>query len=262
LPDVHSVEVIVAANGCSDDTVRQATRAHSLVRVLDLEKGSKTAAINAANRIASVYPRIILDADVECSFQSLSALALALRDPGIMVVAPAICLNLTQANWFMKAYYRAWMKQAYAKAGRGGAGCYGLSKKALEAVGEFPDIVGDDIWIHTRFPDEQRRYVHKDAHGESVFSIVRPPRTAWNQVKVECRRMLGNAEVHQKYPSKHLSDINKGGGLRGVLKSRASLTDTAIYVAVKLLVRLRMSLLARQKAQMVWTRDHSSRQDF
>ncbi|MEE4207804.1 MAG: glycosyltransferase, partial [Parvularcula sp.] len=179
-PDPSDVEVIVAANGCTDRTVEIA-RSFPSVTVLDLPVGSKTVAINAANDAASGFPRIYLDADIECEYRSLRALAQVLEQPGVMTAAPAIRLDLSHGNWLIRSYYAAWMKQPFAKAGRGGAGCYGLSRAALKAIGEFPPIIGDDIWIHSRFPEAQKRFVDRDAEGRPVYSIVRPPGSAWQQ---------------------------------------------------------------------------------
>ena len=57
------LEVVVAANGCTDDTVERARR-HTGVQVLDLPAPSKVQAINAADAVATAFPRIYLDADI------------------------------------------------------------------------------------------------------------------------------------------------------------------------------------------------------
>lgn len=261
-PSHEAIEIIVAANGCTDATVEIARRVAPFATVLDIAQGSKTRAINVANGIAKTFPRIVLDADVECSFHSLSALAEALRQPEAMVAAPAIRIDLSHGNRFIKAYYRAWMKQPFAKAGKGGAGCYGLSKQALETIGEFPDIIGDDIWIHTRFPDEQKRYVRENKRGEAVYSVVRPPGTAWDQVKVEVRRMFGNAQVKRDHPSPYFGDANPNGGLRGLLASRAAPFDLLVFSLVKFLVRCGIRVQAWRGNENSWTRDQSSRKQL
>lgn len=258
-PTEDSFEIIVAANGCDDRTVEVARRTAPHATVLDLPVGSKTAAINAANRIASHFPRVVLDADVECNYRSLAALAEALREPGVMAAAPAIRLNQDHCNFLVKAYYSAWMCQPYAKAGKGGAGCYGISQSGMEQIGEFPPIIGDDIWIHTRFPDKAKRLVEHDAQERPVFTIVRPPSTAWQQVKVEARRMRGNAEVRRDHPSPHLTLVDQGGGLRGALKSGASPFDLCVFFGIKSLVRLETKRNQRRAGPPVWTRDTSSR---
>ncbi|MGB3796621.1 MAG: glycosyltransferase, partial [Alteraurantiacibacter sp.] len=184
-PSDHGMEIIVAANGCRDETVGKAREAAPGVRIIGLEEGSKTRAINAANAIASHYPRVFVDADVICSYTTIMALVEALDDPDAMTAAPAIRMQLREADPFVRAYFRVWLTQPYALAGYGGAGCYALSRTALEEVGPFPDIIGDDIWIHTRFPKSQKRYVSHDAKGNPVFTVVMPPRSATAQIGLE-----------------------------------------------------------------------------
>lgn len=259
-PSPSALEIIVAANGCTDKTVEIARAAAPSATVLDLPVGSKTAAINAANRAAQHFPRIYLDADVECGYQSLAAIADALRQPGVMTAAPAIRMCTERCNWLMKAYYRAWARQPYAKAGKGGAGCYGLSAEALEQVREFPPIIGDDIWIHTRFPDEQKRYLAQDRQGRPVFSVVYPPRKAREQVKVEARRQVGNAEVRQLYPSPYFASASNGGGLSAALRSGTNPFDLVIFFAIKFAARWCARRSKRSGVPTTWARDMSTRQ--
>ena len=259
-PQDAPMQIIVAANGCRDATVEQARAAAPDALVLDLPVGSKTAAINAANRAAAHFPRIYVDADVQCGYWSLLALAQALREPGIMTAAPAIRMDLSRCNWLMKAYYRAWSRQPYARAGKGGAGCYALSAEALASVGEFPPIIGDYIWIHTRFPDSQKRFIAQDGAGRDVFSVVYPPRTAREQIRVEARRQNGNAEVRRQYPSPYFANANNGGGLSAALRSGTNPFDLAIFFMIKFAARA-LARWNRQRGKgQAWARDMSTRE--
>lgn len=259
-PTDYPFEVIVAANGCTDNTVEVASLVSPTIKVLDIAEGSKTNAINLGMSEARYFPRIVLDADVECTHSSLAALAEALQQPGAMTAAPAIRLNLDRCSWLIKSYYAAWIKQPYAKSGKGGAGCYGLSREALEIAGPFPKIIGDDIWIHTRFPDEQKRLVTEGLDGQPVFSVVRPPRTAWQQIKVEARRQLGNAEVRRDYPSPHFAALGQGGGWRKAIRSGASPIHLAAFYGMKVFARIEARLSQWRGQGSTWTRDLTSRE--
>lgn len=259
-PQDHAMQIVVAANGCSDRTVEITHQNAPQAIVLDLAEGSKTAAINAANQTASSFPRVYVDADVEVNYNSLAALARMLVEPGVMTAAPAIRINVSQCNMWMRAYYRAWMKQPYARAGKGGAGCYGLSEAALKQVGKFPRIIGDDIWIHTRFPDAQKRFIESDASGAEVFSVVYPPNTAWQQIKVEARRQNGNAEVRKMYPSPYFANANHGGGFKAALTSGAGVIDLTIFFAIKFAARALARWKRARGKGAAWTRDLSTRQ--
>ena len=109
-PAGHAMQIIVAANGCSDRTVEVARAVAPSATVLDLPVGSKTGAINEANRAAFHFPRIYLDADVECGYASLLALAEIIRLPDVMTAAPSIRMDLSRSNALMRAYYRAWSR--------------------------------------------------------------------------------------------------------------------------------------------------------
>nr|WP_298925257.1 glycosyltransferase [uncultured Erythrobacter sp.] len=259
-PSDDSMEVIVAANGCNDATVEIANAAAPRAQVIDLPHGSKTGAINAANAIASHYPRIYLDADVECSYAAVSALVEALREAGCMVAAPAISLDLARSDWLIKAYYRVWMKQPFASSGNGGAGCYAMSKAAHEFAGNFPDIIGDDIWIHTRFSPEQKRFVTQTALGDPVFSTVHPPQTAIQQIRVEARRQIGNAEVLRLYPSEHEIRPGAQGGLLSAIRNGCAPGDIIVHFGMKIVARILASWSRWRGQSNAWTRDLSSRQ--
>src|SRR5262245_54217531 len=65
--DPDEVEVVVACNGCTDDTVAQARDAGYAITVLDLPEPGKVGAIRAAERVVTALPRLFLDADVVMS---------------------------------------------------------------------------------------------------------------------------------------------------------------------------------------------------
>lgn len=258
-PAGHAMQVIVAANGCSDRTVERARAADPDAVVLDIAEGSKTGAINAANAVADRFPRIYLDADVECDYASLHALAQAVCEPGIMTAAPAIRMDLSRCNTLVRAYYRVWLKQPFAREGKGGAGCYALSRGALEAVGKFPPVIADDIWILTRFPNDRKRFVTRDAQGRAVASTVHPPRTAREQVRVEARRQIGNRKLRAQYPPVH--PVRSGGtdGFLAAFRGGSSLSDIAVFFAMKLAARLLAKWRMLRARDHGWARDESSR---
>jgi hypothetical protein len=102
--------------------------------------------------------------------------------------------------------------------------------------------------------------VERDAQGNAVHSVVRPPRTAWQQVQVEARRMIGNAEVRRDYPSPHLILANHGGGVAGALRSGATPLELLVFFGVKGLVRLELLRRRWRGEDAGWTRDLTSRQ--
>ena len=216
--------------------------------------------MNEANAKAKFYPRIYLDADVQCGYNSMLALAAELRKPGVMAASPALRMDLSRSNCFLQSYYRVWMTQPYVTKSMVGSGCYGLSREAAEKIGPFPRIIGDDIWVHSRFSEDERTNVSQDAQGRPVSFLVSPPRRVVDQLRVETRRRLGNKEVQRLYPSPHFSVSNSASSVLGARKRGASLLDIAIYVGIKTLTKIRMKVVHRRKKEIVWERDEAARE--
>ena len=257
-PGSDGLEVIVIANGCSDATAAIARASAPAAWVIEIDEASKTAAINAGLAMASHDARIVLDADVECGFATVQALAKAVGEPSVLVASPAIRIDASRCDRWVKAYYRVWSRQPYALTGNGGAGCYALSRETSERIGAFPPIVGDDIWFHTRIPPERKRLVAR-ANDQPVETIVRPPRTAREHIAVEARRQNGNRVVMRDHPSEYYPFAKNGGAMSQAIRSGAALPDIAIYFAMKFAARaLAIWQRLRGRADR-WTRDEGSR---
>lgn len=259
-PDGHGMQVIVAANGCRDRTVAIARKVAPQAIILDLPVGSKTLAMNAAGREALHFPRIYLDADVQCEYPSLAALADVLREPGVMAASPSLRMDLSRSNFLIRAYYRVWLTQPYVKQAMVGSGCFGLSRAGYDRIGDFPPITGDDIWVHSRFPQNERRNISWGGAGNPVYFLVSPPRKAADQIRVETRRRLGNEQIRRDYPSPYYSGSNGIGDLAAALKNGASALDIMIYLAMKMLARLRTAKVRKQGREIKWERDLAARE--
>lgn len=258
-PEDAMPEIIVAANGCKDETVAIAKRLAPSATVLDLPAGSKVIAMNAANALAAVSPRFFLDADVQCSYAALVATAEVLRQPGIMAASPALEMDLSRSDFWVRAYYRVWLTQPYVTDRLVGSGVFGLSAEGLERIGEIPEIIGDDIWVHTRFSYDERRNASEDADGKPVSFTVSPPRKLWDQIRVEARRRIGNEQVRTLHPSPHYARLNRAGNFRTALTNGASVFDIAIYLAIKVAVLAQVRLNKVRGKENVWVRDIGAR---
>jgi glycosyltransferase involved in cell wall biosynthesis len=259
-PDNHQMQLIVAANGCHDETVAIARRTAPSALVLDLPQGSKTLAMNEAARHARAFPRIFLDADVQCEYRALAALAAELMHPGVKAASPALKMDLSRSSYPVRAYYRVWLTQPYVRRAMVGSGCFGLSEEGYTQIGDFPPITGDDIWVHSRFTESERRSVAHDRDGKPVWFTVSPPRRIIDQIRVETRRRLGNEQVLRLYPAANFNGSNAVGDLRTALTEGASIIDLGVYLAVKFITRLRAGLARRRSATITWERDLSARE--
>ena len=86
--DPGEMDIIVVANGCTDDTAEVAASFGPAVRVLTLPSACKQKALTAGDRAAAGFPRIYLDADLELRADDVRALAAALSQPGVPAAAP------------------------------------------------------------------------------------------------------------------------------------------------------------------------------
>jgi cellulose synthase/poly-beta-1,6-N-acetylglucosamine synthase-like glycosyltransferase len=97
----NEITVIVAANGCSDDTVARARAVADWITVLDIPEAGKTGAIRAAEAQLGPGPRLYLDADVAMSAVSAKAVL-----PGFLPVPVELdprqsLIWPTQVGWFV-----------------------------------------------------------------------------------------------------------------------------------------------------------------
>ena len=236
-----TAEVIVVANGCSDDTAERARR-HAGVQVLELAEGSKAAALNAGNAQASRWPRLYLDADIEAPPQALAQAVRALAGDGVHAARPAFRWNLDGAGPVVRAYYRARGRMPSMSAALWGAGVFGLSEAGHRILGEFPRLLGDDLLVERTFPPG-RKYV---ASGPAV--VVRMPLTVHDLVGVLARSRRGGAEQAMDTGRSSLRELlNTITDLQGAL-------DAICFVGFALAARRRA-----RRATRSWDRDRSTR---
>ena len=259
-PPGREPEIIVVANGCSDRTAEFARAGAPGARVVELGEGSKTAAMNAGNAKARAWPRFFVDADVRCSYASLCAVAGVLEDGTTLAASPAMELDLDGCDRFVRAYYRVWMSQPYVTDNLIGGGVYGLSRAGAERIGPFPQVIGDDVWVRTRFAGHERRNVTQDETGHAVCVRVSVPRRWSDQIRVEARRRSGSEQVRRLYPGTGGSGrINSPADLRKARAAGATMTDIYIYLAMKAAARLLWRWNRLRGKAHTWTRDERSR---
>jgi len=263
-PAEHSMQVIIAANGCTDNTAALARKAAPQAQVIELEEGSKPNAMNAGRAIATHPICVFLDADVQISYGSLAALARALEEPGVMVASPALRMDLSRSNPLVKCYYRVWLNLPYVTDRMVGSGCFGLSEQASMALGDFPAIIGDDIWVRSKFGFSERRNISRDEDGEPVFFLVSPPRTLRDQIRVEARRRAGNRQVDALL-AKEISQANHRNthGWRDIARAvgkGATWVDALVYVAAKIAVVAKTNWTGVKGKTPSWERDLAARE--
>lgn len=249
------LEVVVVCNGCSDRTAATA-RAFSSVRVAEIAEASKVAALNLGDQIATQFPRLYLDADVELTTDSVRQVVAALGEPGVMTAEPRLELELTGASPLIRAHSRAWLRLALETNVMVGTGVLALSEVGRRRFGSFPDIVAEDLFVRNLFGPRERLIV------ETATSTVRPPRTLRSFVRVKSRVAAANRLYWR-------SDLPRFGETRpsrihtvvALVRRPTSWPDAAVYFGMAAAIRLTAvwNRLRRQDAGS-WERDETSRE--
>lgn len=232
------LEIVVAANACSDDTVavarsrREAAEARGWrLTVLDLDRGGKLAALNAAEAEAAGHVLVYLDADVVVSPPLLGQLygALARDRPGY--ASGRIRLAPAQSR-VTRAYRRIYRQVPFMTHGVPGCGIFAVNRQGRARWDDWPDIISDDTFARLHFAPSER--------------IGVPARYTWplvegfgNLLRVRRRQDAGVAEIARRFPEL-LQNDDKPRPTRRRL-TRMALSDPAgfaVYCAVAVGVRL------------------------
>ena len=156
------VQVVVVANGCTDDTAAQAkAKADAFLArgwgfgVETLGPVGKIGALNHGDDCAVHPARLYLDADVRMGPRLLGGLVAALGAPGPvyaggrLVVAPA-------ASRVSRAYARFWSRLPFMSEGVTGAGLFAVNAAGRARWGRFPEVISDDSFVRLQFAPAER----------------------------------------------------------------------------------------------------------
>ncbi len=234
LPVGISVEVLVLANGCSDETAQIARSVlppdgwH--VEVLELPEGGKLGALNAGDKIATGSVLVYLDADVLVSPALLGQLAAALSGhapryaSGMPRISPA-------KSSVTKAYARFWAQLPFVCKGVPGFGVFSMNRVGRERWQEWPDIISDDTFARLSFAPSERTSVPATYHWPMVEGFS-------NLVRVRRRQNAGVDEIAARFP--HLLSNDEDRSLAPGELWRLGLRDPlgfATYALVSLTVK-------------------------
>lgn len=251
------LDVVVACNGCSDDTAARAGRHGPDVRVVELDAPGKIGALNAGDAIAVGYPRIYLDADVVVTTAALRATAETLSRPHVLAAAPRPRVVTDRCPWIIAAHHRAWAALPVISRGYVGSGVYGLSAEGHRRVAPFPPVIADDEYVRRTFHPYER------ATSEATFDFY-PPRTVKAYLLRAQRGRAGNEQLDASgLPfAPQDGDGAPPSGLRGLtslLPDRSMWLPALSFVALTVLVRARVALAPR-RGVISWNRDATSRE--
>lgn len=246
------LEVIVVCNGCTDDTAALARAVRPAVRVVEIDEASKAAAVRTGNSLATGFPRVHLDADVELSGTSLSRLVGALSE-GALAVAPSRELPRNGCSVWVRAYYDVWERLPQVRSGTFGRGVLVLSEQGQERVSALPQVMGDDLVMSESFEPDERRIV-----GDAVV-VVHPPRTLADLIRRRVRVSTGNTQGDELGLRRPTSSTSPGELVRLARRTPTLVPKIAVFLAVTLVARTRARRAVRAGDFTTWQRDESSR---
>jgi glycosyltransferase involved in cell wall biosynthesis len=229
------IEVIVAPNGCVDATADVA-RSYG-VTVVEVATASKTAALNAAETVASGFPRVYLDADIEVTPALVRALGAAVSQPGVLGATARPVVDVSGSTWPVRAYYAINSRLPVMRGRLFGRGVIAIAKEARNRFGEFPDIIADDMLLDAVVGAPEKSQV------DAPVRVVAPA-TLPELLRRVSRSRAGNDQFWQwvgDHPEVRLADPVPGASatswLRDVVLPAPRLWPAgAVYVVVALLV--------------------------
>lgn len=190
------VEVVVAANGCTDGTAGVARASASwmpagwTVTVIEQAKAEKWGALNAADAEVESPVRVYLDADIVLDPSAIGELVAALDVSGPYLVQPRIVVAANEAVG-VRSFLRIWSSLPYVRNEVLGVGCYAVNAAGRALWDEFPPFGADDTFVRLRFRGDQKRVLRSTAmtlsFPTSLIELVRV-RARWCRLGREVRR--------------------------------------------------------------------------
>lgn len=255
-------DIIVAANGCKDDTAAVARRRPS-VSVIELSEAGKAAALNAAERKATRFPRIYLDADVQLDTRAVRALrdAVALPEsppggsPDVIAAAAARRLDVSGRPWLVRAYFDINGRHPAFRRSLFGRGAIALSQDARRRFDTFPTILADDLFLDSLFADSEK------AEVPEAISVIQTPWSTRDLVRRLVRVRRANRQLRQRSAARidggTPRKADHAGWFTRVVAPHPALAPQAVaYVAITALAEL---LARRDLTSSAWGRDESTR---
>jgi glycosyltransferase involved in cell wall biosynthesis len=253
--EVHSDEIIVVANGCSDRTVEVASGFG--VTVIDRAEAGKAGALNAGDAAASSYPRIYLDADIVVPDGAVTALVAHLAGaPATLAVVPCRRMNTAGRQWPVRAYFAINERLPAFHHSLFGRGLIVVSEAGRTRFDAFPSMVADDLFLDSQFAADEKAEV-----GE-VSVIVEAPYRTHDLMKRLVRVRRGNAEMRAAAAAGEIAvDVrpaDRWAWLRVAIPHPLLWFDAVAYFWITVLAALR----ARHapSSSLSWGQDSSTRE--
>jgi len=250
------LEVIVVANGCTDDTVAVSTAFGPPVRVLNIGSASKPEALAAGDRAAREFPRVYLDADVEIGAEDLRAMQKELLHRDVLAAAPEREFVMTGRSWIVRWFYDVWTRLPEVQRGFFGRGVIAISEEGHDRVTAIQPVIADDLAFSLAFQPNERAIVPEarvliHPSRTSADLLRRRVRIAESTAQIKATPGMPNPDYTRTRPSDLISLARTGPGMT---------LRVCLFLLVNMTARLRAKRSALRNDYSAWHRDESSRQ--
>ena len=232
------VQVIVVANGCTDETAQLArdfvedfqSRGWQL-EVMELEQGSKITALNLGENAATADVLAYLDADVIVSSQLLAQTVDALSRQFPAYASGKVHL-MPAKTATTRGYGSFYLQTPFMKQKAPGCGYFAMNRVGRARWNEWPKIISDDTFARLKFANHERFQVDASYDWPLVEGLR-------NLVKVRRRQNAGVDELSEKHPDLLDNDSKQRFALSSAFKAALSSPFGAIiYGTVSLTVKV------------------------
>ena len=248
--------IIVACNGCTDNTAEIVKSKFPDVVCLDIKKPSKTNALNIAGEkaveLGVTYPIFYIDADTQLSENAIQHITQQMKNSKTQLAAPTPIIDTSNSSWLVKTYYKVWLNLPYIKEGVIATCSFIVSEEGRKRFDKFADVIGDDGFIRCHFKNQEI------ANIEGAEIYIRAPKDIFSLIKIKTRARLGNMELIAKKKCPIMETKYYGNVMKKRLLSKNFL-PTSIYILIALIIRVRANIQFKQINNYQWEKDTSSR---
>ena len=248
--------IIVACNGCTDDTAEIVRKKYPDIHCLDISTPSKVNALNEAEEFARelglIFPVYYIDADTRLSENCVSKVNQYLKTNDTLLAAPTPIIDTSFSSWIVKTYYKVWTNLPYIKEGVIATCSYIITEEGRSRFEKFPDVINDDGFIRCNFWNREISNVP----GAEIY--IRAPKDLYSLIKIKTRARLGNMQLLASGECKVIENKQYGSVMRSKLLSR-DWFSTIIYISIASIIRIRSKKQFKRLKDYRWEKDLSSR---
>jgi hypothetical protein len=248
-------DIVVVANGCTDDTAEIASAFGPPVRVLTMAAASKTAALAEGDKVASAFPRVYVDADVVVQAQDVRALGEALQRDGFLAAGPVREFDMTGRRWPIRWYLDIWTRLPEVQRGLFGRGVIAFSGAGHARIADLQPVMADDLAVSLAFASAERTVVPQ------ARVVIQPSRTLADLLRRRVRAAQGIAQMERGAGTQSPASVRtRPSDLLTILRQKpGKAPKIAFFLAVAVTARLRARRTVRRNDYSTWLRDESSR---